>query len=623
MTGGILQMCAHGAQDVYLTGSANITFWKVVYRRHTNFAMETIEQTLTGNPDFGRKTNALIIRNGDLATKMYLMVTLSAVKWCDPKNKSKFAWIRRLGHALIKNVEVEIGGSKIDKHYGTWMDLWYELTHDINHEKGYRSMIGDVEELTRLDGPDALGNVKDQYTMYIPIQFWFNRNSGLALPLIALQYHEVRLMFEFEDVNRLIVWQPHVDENGKAWGPDFKSLSMKEASVLVDYVYLDSVERRRFAQVGHEYLIEQVQFTGDETLTGNSNTSNLNYKSKLGFNHPTKELIFVVKNSTFAGDDRSSGGSGSGHAFLAYTHESDKWESSALQDAANNLANGMLKIVSNAHASEGSSCNPAHETSSVKLDLPATAVDITTRSASACHNIRFNIFTLCPNGNTSLEFQKYPIYSGQITNTGASNFNFADYLDEVQVNVDLTGHGTGSFTATVVSHHLSLNDISIPLDWGMSPNNLVDNRYNSSNGVNPHDVNIIQFNNYGLRLDGKGNPVSEAGLQFNGQDRIDSRSGGYFNYVQPFQCHTRTPAEGVNVYSFALTPELHQPTGTANLSRIDSTTLIIKLVDSVRGGFGVKPKLVIDLSNAKLYVFGINYNVLRCMSGMGGLAYSN
>lgn len=429
-------------------------------------------------------------------------------------------------------------------------------------------------------------------------------------------------MFEFEDVNKLIVWQPYIDENNKVWGPDFKSLTMKEASLLCDYIYLDSEERRRFAQVGHEYLIEQCQFTGEETLTGNSNATNLNYKCKLGFNHPSKELLWVVKNSTFAGDDRSSGGASTGHAFLAYTNEQHKWETNALQDAANNIATGMLRIVSNNHASEGNPCNPGHETSSVKLDLPATAVDICT-SNNPHHNIRFNIFTLCPNNHTSLEFQKYPIYSGQITNHGASGFNFANYIDEVQVNVDLTGSGTGFFTATVVSHHLSLCDISIPLDWGVSPNNLIDNRFNSVNGVNPNDVNVIQFHNYGLSLDGKGNPVAEACIQLNGQDRFDTRNGGYFNYVQPHQHHTRTPADGVNVYSFALHPEQHQPTGSCNMSRIDNTVLIIRLADPIRNVYGIKPKLTIDLSNSKLYVYDFSYNVLRCMSGMAGLAYSN
>ena len=295
-SGGLMQLVAYGAQDIYLTGNPQITFFKVVYRRHTNFSIETIEHTLSGNPDFGRKATATIIRNGDLASRIMLYVTVDNVAWTAAG--VKFAWVRRLGHALLKSVEVEIGGSKIDKQYGVWLDLWYELTHDTNQERGYRAMIGYVDDFTRLDGPDAANEIKGEYTMYIPLQFWFCRNSGLALPLIALQYHEVRLNFEFEDVSKLIVWQTGSSGNL----PPLKDLRMKEASILVDYVYLDSVERRRFAQVGHEYLIEQVQFTGDESIAASTSSNNVQYKSKLGFNHPTKELVWVVRNAAFVGD---------------------------------------------------------------------------------------------------------------------------------------------------------------------------------------------------------------------------------------------------------------------------------------------------------------------------------
>jgi len=611
MGGGLMQLVAYGAQDVYLTGNAQITFWKVVYRRHTNFSIETIEHTLSGNPDFGRKSTATIIRNGDLATKICLMVTLNTVTW-NPRNPGskapKFAWVRRLGHALIKSIEVSIGGSRIDKQYGVWMDLWYELTHDINQERGYRAMIGDVEELTRLDEPDSQGNIKDQYTMYIPLQFWFCRNSGLALPLIALQYHEVRIDFEFEDVNKLIVWQ--TDDQGNT--PDLKGLEMKEASILVDYVYLDSVERRRFAQVGHEYLIEQVQFTGDETITGNAKSSNIQYKSKLGFNHPTKELIWVVKNSTFAGDDRAGGSFGVGHKFLCYTHDDNKWED-ALRDAANNIANGMITINpgTTGSGSSLSSSSISDMESYINLSGAVMSVDVKTRPT---HDVRFNIF-ISGSTPTSMTFKRYPLYNGIPTNNGASGFNYADYIDEVQVNVDTNAQ---TFVATVISHSLSLTEI-VPID----SNNLIDQRYNTNNTGNPNDVFVIQPQNYGLRLDGKGNPIAEAGLQLNGHDRFDPRLSGYFNYVQPYNCHTRTPADGVNVYSFGLHPEQHQPSGTANLSRIDNTVLILRLSDPLRNNFGKASQLQIDVSDSKLWVFAFSYNILRIMAGMGGLAYSN
>lgn len=166
-----------------------ISDFKVVYRRHTNFSMETIEHTLGGNPDFGRKSTVTVLRNGDLATKMLLKIRLNAVSLALPSSTSRLdvAWVRRLGHALIKNVEVEIGGSRIDKQYGVWLDIWYELTHTTMQERGYRAMIGDVDDLTKETAVVSTteAEILPEYTLYIPLQFWFNRNTGLALPLIA------------------------------------------------------------------------------------------------------------------------------------------------------------------------------------------------------------------------------------------------------------------------------------------------------------------------------------------------------------------------------------------------------------------------------------------------------
>ena len=189
MGGGLMQLVAYGAQDVYLTGNPQITFFKVVYRRHTNFSTEVVELVFDGAVDFGRRSSVTILRNGDLATRCTLKVTLNAVSLALPSTSSRLnvAWVRRLGHALINNVDVEIGGSRIDRHYGVWMDIWYELTHSQEQERGYNAMVGDVEELTK---PVAVtstseSDVLPEYTLYVPLQFWFNRNTGLALPLIA------------------------------------------------------------------------------------------------------------------------------------------------------------------------------------------------------------------------------------------------------------------------------------------------------------------------------------------------------------------------------------------------------------------------------------------------------
>jgi len=373
-------------------------------------------------------------------------------------------------------------------------------------------------------------------------------------------------------------------------------------------------------------LIEQVQFTGEENISGNNGSKAINYKSKLQFNHPTKELIWAIKNSVYAGDDRASGSNGVGHRFLAYTNRTPLWYTVGLQDAANNLANNMVRLTA---SSVNGGADPLSnlKLATIVVGIPNTVQVFDLQTNTDIHKIRFNVFvannSACNGKN--LELNRYPLYSGNLSgSSGApSGFNFSDYLDEINVNID---QENGNISATVVSQHLSLNDISIPLDTNSAPNYLVDTRFLSTSSGNPYDIYVIQFNNYGLRLDGRGNPVAEANIQLNGHDRFDTRRGSYFNYVQPWQHHTHTPADGINVYSFALHPEQHQPSGTANLSRIDNTVLILKLQDPLRSNNcdgSYSTQLVVDLSNSRLYTFAFNYNVLRIMSGMGGLAYSN
>jgi hypothetical protein len=253
MGGGLMQLVAYGAQDVYLTGNPQITFFKVVYRRHTNFSMEAIEQTLNGTAKLNHKVSCTVSRNGDLVHRVYLQVKLTA-------GSDAVASVAAMNcHKLIRSVEVEIGGQRIDRHTGEWLQVWNELTQEHGKKSGY-------EEMTK--GP-AAGASK---TVYIPLQFWFCRNPGLALPLIALQYHEVKVNVDFADAT---------------------GLTMDEARLYVDYIYLDTEERRRFAQISHEYLIEQLQFTGSETLDESSSP-----KVKLNFNHPVKCLLWTLKESS-------------------------------------------------------------------------------------------------------------------------------------------------------------------------------------------------------------------------------------------------------------------------------------------------------------------------------------
>jgi hypothetical protein len=573
--------------------------------------MECIEQPLDSARTSGRQT-VQVLRNGDLATKMYLRVELPALLTSDVGNYNvddvrncRVAYVKRLGHALIKSLEVTVGGSSIDKQYGTWLDLWYELSHVVEQERGYNNMIGDVPELTQLQPVTATSSdvVLPNYTLYIPLQFWFNRNTGLALPLIALQYHEVRINIEFNPASSLFV------SSGATPYSRTSEITFTSAGLMVDYVYLDSEERRRFAQVGHEYLIEQVQFGGEESKTTGSSQ-----KFKLDFNHPCKEIVWASKPGCWTAQNSTR------NTFLTYV---DATPADALNWAARNLAHSMAYLSRNAVAPAGWTA----EDLTVGANLQTTIHTFTMANGPV-------VDVLLDNDSASDGSGLYLIYRTDVlTKNGVS---LVSYLEHVTLSTSLTVT-TGVVTAidgvattstslhqvlpdkvVVNRHQLNMADVSIPL--GDMVNNRTTAATFANTGSYPFDVRVIQFGNYGLDLAGNGNMVNLAKLQLNGHDRFDEQNGSYFNYVQPAQHHTRTPADGINVYSFGLHPEQHQPSGTANLSRIDTTTLTLTYADNLRANRTIQ----LDYSTDTLvYIMAVNYNVFRIMSGMGGLAYAN
>ena len=442
MGGGLMQLVAYGAQDIYLTGNPQITFFKVVYRRHTNFSMEAIEQTFNGTEGFGQSVTATISRNGDLVHRMYLEhdLTYTAPDTLDGK-KQELVTSANYGNRLMKDVELEIGGQRIDRHYGHWMSVWSQLTEDNptgTAGAGTPSGNGDEASGSRTLFDKMSGNGQGAKTMeadssttrgaftctnlnattaaevsgkiFVPLQFWFCRNPGLALPLIALQYHEVKVKITFEGIGALLGYDA---DNAPSALVAETSLATTTTSfkLWADYIYLDTDERRRFAQVSHEYLIEQVQhaaYSSGGTMT-------------LNFNHPVKELV---------------------------------WSKQLPDSIALTTNSDVIKVGS-----------------------------------------------------------EEPI-------------------------------GDGTFI-----------------------------------------------------------------LKLNGHDRFSERNTKYFTRAQVWQHHTgygsNLHTDGIAVYSFALKPEEHQPSGTCNFSRIDNAQLIA------------------TNTSDNYNVYAVNYNVLRIMSGMGGLAYSN
>jgi hypothetical protein len=289
MGGGLLQLVAYGAQDAYITGNPHITFWKVLYKRHTNFAVEAMRVNFTGSPMYGQRVVAVVNRNADLVWKTYVEITLPDtsfgagvdINWTSGAQ-------RRLGYLLLKQIEVEIGGQIIDRQYGEWLYLWETLTTDFDTSMKLDNMVGGeyAGAPSTISLADACGGRPK--VLYVPLQFWFNRNPGLALPLIALQYHEVRFNITLEDTINLV--NGTAAQAGTISSQAARLPALKDMALYLDYVYLDVDERRRFAQESHEYLIDQLQYTGQQTITTASG------RLDLTLNHPVKELIWVFQN---------------------------------------------------------------------------------------------------------------------------------------------------------------------------------------------------------------------------------------------------------------------------------------------------------------------------------------
>lgn len=567
MPGGLIQIATYGSQDLFLTGTPEITFFKVVYRRYTNFSMESIRINFDDPTGFGKNSSCIIPSIGDLMHKVYLEVILPEIDFkrlipqdttdleiayntskanykivtdfmdinkraflsayeiyiaensddtenmiqevqrifnepgastkindfkelltlttnvpftysevsmdeivrtfdasdkkeqlfaameigivksirtqnyffIDLRTKSnelsesknnnvKFAWVEKIGHAIFESVEVRIGGSRIDKHYSDWINIWYELSGKKDMDKIYNNLIGNIDILTEFNREK-----KPKYILKIPLQFWFCRFSGLSLPLVALEYHDVSLHVKFRNIEDVSYIEPNVEikyinDDGLMLDevPSETGLDIS-ANLLIDYIYLDSPERRRFAQSSHEYLIEQLQILEKENVTEPKIRCVIR-----NFVHPSKELIWIAQRAKY---------------------------------------------------------------------------------------------TININGNTKLQWYNY-----------------------------------------------SIND------------------------------------------NGTGNPIAYSSIDFHSYNRVLKLDYHYFNYVQPYESHQRTPSDGINMYAFSIFPEEHQPSGTANLSRLSHIALNLEFDKSL-----FPDNQIPDVLNVRIYTR--NLNILRFISGLSGLAY--
>ena len=295
MGGGLLQLVAYGAQDAYLSGNPQITFWRGLYKRHTNFAMEPFRVNLTGQANWGVKHSAILPRHADLITHAYLEVELPVYGVNSGGGSEFYGWSdRNLGFKMIKYVELDVGGQVIDRLYGEWLHIWSGLTDSAETVFKLDKLVS--SPVATSDPSTCTGSGFKK--LYVPLSFWFARNPGAALPLIALQYHEVKFNIVWNTSEYLTTNYVYSNDTfGTKASPTKQPLAPpapRQANLLIDYIYLDVEERRRMAQESHEYLIEQVQFNEDKGITSQ------NTRVDLTFNHPVKELVWLLQPTAFS-----------------------------------------------------------------------------------------------------------------------------------------------------------------------------------------------------------------------------------------------------------------------------------------------------------------------------------
>jgi len=677
MAGGLIQIASYGLHDIFLVGNPQITFFKIVYRRHTNFAMEYKTENFTGIQNFGNYLSCNLSKMGDLLHKLYLkidipqvsinrsiygiseintstlydtyrekyvliqnfinqinfnliqplytLLKINGLKYVDIKNKYNmtykkmnyinllnniknitwaftktfrlllindlseniiiineqvtlanyldfnayyikyitsnsvtiiddltilldnyilqiniikthmynqlifyeklnkiinrtninFSWVEYVGHQLINRVEIEIGGKVIDFTDSVRMNIDYQLSNKIEHDKTFNKIIGNIPELTTYNDV-----IKPAYSLYIPLNFWFTKYSGLSIPLIYMRYHDIKINIQLNDLVNCCYYETLKDN---IYIEDL--INLNNISLIANYIYLDSDERKKFAQLEHEYLIEQsqvAQFTGITTQIFNFELPFFNLIKQLFWIIRDQDNINRLKYFDYANN----------HYIDIYSFESDTY----IYDETNSQKQNYVKV--------------------------------------RMTNININTFI---NINDEIEIVNSIFYSGKYIVKKIQNeyiYVYHDYYMKEIYNSNYT-FVNGIYTKTSI--------------------------YQGNT-----QAYIIKRNN--------SNPIQYSTLEINGIQLFNKKDGIYTNYVNPYQYNIKAPDHGLNVYSFALNPEEYQPSGFCNFNALDLKSMTFYL-DQIYQNKDSKKNL-----NISIYAHG--YNILKFAHGKAGIIFN-
>lgn len=519
MTGGLIQLVATGNQDLYLNDVSGINYYKMVYRRHTSFSKETLIQKFSQKIDFGGKATCILSKVGDLISDISLITTLPKIPSYTENNEGefkfrKFAWVKKIGFALIKSIYIDIGGQKIDELYSDWINIWYELTG--SKTSGFDKMIGNIKELT--DFTDG----KDEYTLYIPLNFWFCGNTGLAIPLMNLIYHDVKVTLELNDSEKLHLVSPtHSIE-----------------------LYNDIVNFKKYEFIEQTILNDKA------------------FGIFMGFDSNTKRMYYTkISNTNFKGVSSASGGQ-------------------TTENIINKINSDDYKIIG--------------------LDTKYEAYP-----EQNVYELKSNDFVENLSLKNTFLFVEYIYLDNEERLLFRKNSRNKYVIDYTKYS------GEKEVSSNNVSIDVSLKNSCVELFWiaqlkYLNNYGFVGSSSQYFDAFNYTDSFIYDKNN---KYKGNNN-VETTELLFDNNNRLEKKDSFYYNWIQSYQNHSRSPNQGINIYSFALNPEKLQPSGLCNMSSIDKITLKMSLNKNI------------NYSNSCLIrIYSLNKNILIIEDGKGSLEY--
>lgn len=634
-----MELSSYGDSDIFLTGSPSISHFNKSYKKHTNFAKETVEVNFETDFETGVDMVAIAPRVGDLLCGVYLKATLPDIfeknlaseiisedGYLAP-HKRYVRWIDNVGHYLINYVTVEIGDTVIDRLYGDWLEIWSQLSLPAEKEDGYRYMIGQDKKNVLLKNTGLQKDVLKVNTtlipdqniykeriikgrdIFIPLPFWFCKDYGNSLPIISLGHTDVRFTVNLRREEDMII-SYEGDKGEKKWtaAEDMNKLvgtGIISASLMLDYIFLEKFEQEKFLHSSHEYLIEQLQVEDHSVVSGSFN------RIEMDFKHPVKELVWVVKQEV---NNREW----NNYTDTRITH------APPLQTLVLSLENQDIEIIEGMHGlpidtdflQEGQitfTWNNLEDIEGLDVEFSFVSLfdtDITEHNGDPVTSY-INVDGY-PHLNTSdiilISNSGGDIYRLMVIEYGPGVGYELGALDNIPVGMYDKVVGVIKSGIGIISDNS--NDDQLPL-LGME---LIDEKYDL-HGFKGFELQVPE-NSEGRAK----NPVDKCAIYLNNVLRVRD-DGSYFNKYQPYKHHSRMPrSPGINVYSFALNPEDSQPSGTCNFSALDYCRMDIDIRDFY--GSGVESGEILDKQPCTLRIYACNTNILRIRGGKAVLAYN-